>query len=162
MASKLKNIVLKSVSYIFSDRIGMVVTRLCSKRLKNQLEGIVTDKFLELLLRGMDLCFCLCKDYRRNIKDFEGRYLFRTADNRVAASATFANANMKVHEGPISEWDIRVTFRDPPALSSFLFSRDQDILDSVLKNEVEVDGNLNYIYKFGFMARDLAKRLGMG
>jgi hypothetical protein len=30
-----------------------------------------------------------------------------------------------------------------------------------LANEVAVDGNLNYIYKFGFMARDLVHRLGV-
>jgi hypothetical protein len=45
-------------------------------------------------------------------------------------------------------------------LRDFIFSRDQDILNSILANQVEVDGNLNYIYKFGFMARDLAKRVG--
>jgi hypothetical protein len=30
-----------------------------------------------------------------------------------------------------------------------------------LANEVTVDANLNYIYKFGFMARDLVHRLGV-
>ena len=43
-----------------------------------------------------------------------------------------------------------------------MFSRDQDILNSLLANDVEVDGNLNYVYKFGFMARDLGHRLGVG
>ena len=47
-------------------------------------------------------------------------------------------------------------------MNAFLFSRDQDILDSLLANDVELDGNLNYIYKFGFMARDLGRRLGVG
>jgi hypothetical protein len=45
-------------------------------------------------------------------------------------------------------------------LRAFLLSKNQDILDSVLANTVEVDGNLNYIYKFGFMVRDLIRRLG--
>jgi hypothetical protein len=34
-------------------------------------------------------------------------------------------------------------------------------MDSLLANEVEVEGNLNYIYKFGFMAKELLQRLGM-
>jgi hypothetical protein len=27
---------------------------------------------------------------------------------------------------------------------------------------VQIEGNLNYIYRFGFLARDLARRLGAG
>ena len=162
MASPLKRIVLRPVPYLFSDRAGLFITKLWSKRLREELYGKVTDTFLELLLRGMDLAFCLSKGYRRNIKDFEGRYLFRTADHLVAAAAIFADGNMKVHEEDIEDWNVRVTFKDAAALRAFLFSRDQDILDALLKNEVELDGNLNYIYKFGFMVRDLARRLGVG
>lgn len=160
MAYKLKQTVLRLIPYIFSDRVGMMITKLCSKSLKRELEGVATDKFLRALLKGMHLSFYLSKRYRRNIKNFEGKYLFRTADNTVVASATFANANMEVHEESISEWDVRVTFKDTAALRGFLFSKDQDIIETALKNEVEAHGNLNYIYKFGFLARDLTRRLG--
>ena len=68
---------------------------------------------------------------------------------------------MVVHEEALNQWDVKVTFKNAQALRDFLFSGDQDIVDSLLKNEVEVDGNLNYIYKFGFMARDLEHRLGI-
>lgn len=131
-----------------------------SKQLKEELFGQVTDKFLELLLSGMDLAFMLLPDYRKNIDHFSGRYLFRTSDGLVAASAIFNNGDMHVHEDAIEEWDVRITFKDAAALRAFLLSKNQDILDSVLANNVEVDGNLNYIYKFGFMVRDLIRRLG--
>ncbi len=157
----LKRIVLRPIPYIFSERAGLFITRLWSKSLKNEICGTVTDKFLELLLRGMDLAFCLSRGYRKNIRGFEGRYLFRTADNIVTASVTFRNNDMKVHEEAIDNWDVRITFRDAAALRDFLFSRNQDILDSMLANDVETDGNLNYIYRFGFMARDLTGRLGI-
>ena len=162
MASRLKRTILRPVPYLFSDRTGLFITRLWSKSLREELYGKVTDKFLKLLLQGMDLAFCLSKGYRKNIKNFKGRYLFRTADNTVAASATFRDGDMEVHEEVIDDWDSRVTFKDEAALMAFIFSRDQDILDSILKNDVEVDGNLNYIYKFGFMARDLSRRIGFG
>ena len=68
---------------------------------------------------------------------------------------------MKVYDEEIDKWNVRITFKDAPALQAFLFSKNQDILDSILKNEVEVDGNLNYINKFGFMARDLMRRFGV-
>ncbi len=157
-----KRALLRPIPYIFSDRIGDFITRLWSGQLREEIYGKVTDKFLELLLGGMDLAFCLSKSYRKNIKDFNGRYLFRTANGIVAASATFRDGDMQVGREPVDEWDVRITFKDTAALSAFLFSKDQDILDSILANTVEVDGNLNYVYKFGFMARDLGHRIGVG
>ena len=161
MTPMLKRTLLSPIPSLFSDRAGAFIMRLWSKGLKEELGGKLTDKFLELLLRGMELSFCLSKGYRSNIAGFEGRYLLRTADNLVAASATFKDGDMDVHEGEIEDWDVKVTFKDAAALRAYLFSRDQDILDSILANDVEVDGNLNYIYKFGFMARDLGRRLGV-
>lgn len=162
MAFMLKRVLLRPIPYIFSDRVGDFITRLWSRKLREELYGKVTDRFLELLLRGMDLAFYLSKGYRKNIKGFEGRYLFRTADNLVAATATFKDGDMQVHEESTDDWDVRITFKDATALSAFIFSKDQDILDSILANDVEVDGNLNYVYKFGFMARDLGHRIGVG
>lgn len=161
MVSRLKRILLRLIPYLFSDKVGHFIAKLWTKSLRRELYGKVTDKFLELLLRGMDLAFCLSKGYRKNVKGFEGRYLFRTADHLVAAAATFKDGDMEVHQEPIDDWNIRVTFKDAAALNAFIFSRDQDILDSLLANDVQVDGNLNYMYKFGFMARDLGHRLGV-
>ena len=150
------------------------MTNVWLKRLENELLGEVTDEFLELLLRVMKLAFSIDKaldlslspfeGFRKNIEGFKGRYLFRTADNRVAASAIFKDSDMRVEDDPddpIDNWDVRVTFKDAASLRAFLFSKDQDILNSLLENKVAVDGNLNYIYKFGFMARDLGRRLGV-
>ena len=161
MASMLKRSLLSPIHYLFPDLMSNITVKLFSKNLIQEIRDITTDKFLELLLRAMDLSFCLSRSYRKNIKNFKGRYLFRTADNVVAAAITFANANMKVYDKEIDKWNVRITFKDAPALQAFLFSKNQDILDSILKNEVEVDGNLNYINKFGFMARDLMRRFGV-
>lgn len=130
------------------------------KKIKEELFGNLTDKFLEMLLSGMDLAFAISESYRKNIEGFKGKYLFRTDEGGVAAAAIFENGDMRVGKEEINDWDVRITFKNPAALRSFLFSKNQDIVNSLLKNEVAVDGNLNYIYKFGFMARDLAKRFG--
>ena len=161
MKNFFRRFILRPISYVFTDIVGEGINRFFSRNLKKQLLGTLTDDFLELLLNGMDLTFYLSKGFRKNIKDFDGRYLFRTADKTVESSATFKDGDMKVHDKAIEDWDIRVTFKDSKALLSYLFSRDQDILNSLLKNEVAVDGNLNHIYKFGFLARDLAHRLGV-
>jgi hypothetical protein len=162
MASTLKRTFLNPLSYILPDSGGNFITRLFSKKLQEELLGKITDKFLEILLYGMDFAFCISKDFRKNIENFKGRYLFTTTDNLVAASAIFKDGNMTVYREGIADWDIKITFKNAFALRAFLFSQNQDILNSLLANEVEVDGNLNYIYKFGFMARDLGRRLGIG
>jgi hypothetical protein len=139
----------------------LLAHRLCPKLLA-QLQGKATDEFLELLLEGLAVAFLVWRDFRENLRDFRGAYLLRTADGAVAVSVTFADMKMKVHEKALDAWDVMVTFRSAPALWSFLLSRDQDILDSLLKDEVTVDGNINYVYKLGFMVRELTRKLGIG
>jgi len=162
MAFNLKRTLVRLIPFRSSKIVGGNVLKLMTRSLRKEMSGRMTNAFIKLLLRALDTIFLLYKDYReKNIKDFGGRYLFRTADNVVSASATFKNGDMKLPKQAIKDWDVRVTFKNSAALKDFIFSRDQDILDSLLKNEVEVDGNLNYIYKFGFMARDLGHRLGV-
>jgi hypothetical protein len=161
MTSIAYRIFLKPLSIITGDGIGHFIARLFSKKLIVQIEGFATDKFLELLLLGMDLVFCLSRGYRENIAGFKANYLFSTNDGLVSASALFADGEMKVKYSPIENWDVRVDFKNAGALRKFLFSKDRDILNFLLANEVEVQGNLNLIYKFGFMARDLARRFGV-
>ncbi len=161
MAFNFKRTLVRLIPFRSSKIVGGRVLKLLTRSLKKELSGKMTNAFIKLLLKALDTIFLLYKDYReKNIKDFRGRYLFRTADDVVSASATFKNGDMELPKKAIKDWDVKITFKDSAALKDFIFSKDQDILDSLLKNEVEVDGNLNYIYKFGFMARDLRHRLG--
>jgi hypothetical protein len=151
----------KVLAWFLPDRLARHLMRKEVNQLRGALEGKLIDKLLEALLEGMYFAFLLLGSYRRNIKGFSGAYLFRTADGQVAAGARFQDGRMHVLTTEISAYDVAVTFNDPEALRRFLFSRDQDILASILANDVSVDGNLNYIYKFGFLARDLVSRLGV-
>ena len=169
MASVLRRFILRPISNLF-DGADVFLTKLDARKLKKQLLGEATDKFIELLLGVMDLSFYLFKDddYQKHLQDsegryFKGRYLFQTVKEKkiIAASATFRNGDMHVHKDAIPEWDVRVTFEDGKALREFLCSEDQDIINSLAENKVKVDGNLNYIYKFGFMAKDLLRRLNL-
>jgi hypothetical protein len=161
MAS-LKRASLRLASRVLPEGANRRLTRARLKTLGDELEGKVTDKFLETLLGGMDVAFALSKSYRKNIEGYEGRLLFLTADHAVAAAAIFSGGDMRVSREAIEDWDVRITFKDADALNAFLFSKDQDIINSILANEVSVDGNLNHVYRFGFLARDLARGLGAG
>ncbi|MHC4629050.1 MAG: hypothetical protein ACYTDV_18895 [Planctomycetota bacterium] len=167
MATVLRRFVLRPVSNWFKGA-DILLTRLGSKKLKRQLLGEATDRLIEFLLKAMSLSFYLLKrdvHHQSHLSDsegqpFEGRYLFQTtAEDGIVASAAFENGDMNVRRKAISDWDVKVMFTDGKALRGFLFSEDQDIINSLAENEVEVEGNLNYIYKFGFMAKDLLRRI---
>jgi hypothetical protein len=159
MKSKVERTLFKSIS-LLPDGVGHFIAKRSSKNLISQWSGELTDECLEALLKGMDFVFQISKGYRKNIKNFRGGYVFRTKEGRMVSSATFEDGNMEVHEKAIPDWNVRVTFKNQQAFWKFLFSKNQDILGSILANEVEVDGNLNYLYRFGFLARDLGHRLG--
>lgn len=161
IATKIKEQALKALSFVFSDRIANRVSRVFSRRLVEQFRGRVTNDLVELLLKGMATAFLLSRSFRDNIRGFSARYVFTTDDGSVKTSARFDGKRMHVEHEPAGDWTVRVRFRDARALQRFLFGKNQDILQSILDNDVEMDGNVNYIFKFGFLARDLERRLGL-
>jgi hypothetical protein len=129
--------------------------------LAGQWFGQVTDQFLQMLLQSMATAFVFWKDYRRNIEGFRGTLTFVTRKGDVGVSAVFKDGKMKVLDQPSAAWDALVTYKDASAVWSMLLGGDAVILDSLLNNTVDADGTLPYIYRFGFLARDLQRRLGV-
>jgi hypothetical protein len=135
------------------------------------LSGSIADWTLENLLNVMKLAFAASNSglgpvfnldgYHANIDGFNAVYAFATQDDKLQAAALFEDGKMRVKTFAPNEWDIKVTFKTVDAFWKFIFSGGQDILDSLLANDVEVYGNVNYLYKFGFMARDLKERLAL-
>jgi hypothetical protein len=135
-----------------------------------RLSGAIADWTLDNLLTAMSLAFKVSNSfpaaflnlqgYHANIEDFNAFYAFATEEGAVRSAAIFKNGEMSVdHDPELDKWDIRVNFKDVDALWKVIFSGGSDIADSVLDNDVQVYGNLNYLFKFGFMARDLKERL---
>lgn len=164
MASIWRRLILRPIANMFNGADAFL-TKIRAPWLKKQILGNVTDKFAEMLLRGMDLFIFLTpdKDFRKNLKNFNGRYCFKGADKaeNIRFSATFHNGDMQVHKEAINDWDVMVTFRNGKAFRDYIFSEKQDIFNSISENAVEVDGNLNYIFKFGFIAQHVAHKLGI-
>jgi hypothetical protein len=125
------------------------------KEIFESFDSEVTEEFLELLLNAMRISYMFNPDFRNNIEDFKGRYLFRSRDGKITVAAVFENGKMKVKEEEIGDTDITVSFRSAKALREFIFSPKPDILGSILRQDVVVDGNFNYMYKFAFMAKRL-------
>ena len=119
------------------------------------LQSETAEEFLEVLLKLMGLVFYLDKDFRRNIRNFNGRYLFRSLDRQITVAAVFKDDRLKVIEKEIDDTHMTVIFRNAKAMMGFLLSPKPDILGSMLRQDITVNGNLNYLYKFAYMAKHL-------
>jgi hypothetical protein len=131
------------------------VLKLALDRLEKCLSSELAEDFLVILLEVMKIAFFVDRDYRRNIDGFAGRYLFRSRDHAIGVSATFRNGDLHLAEKEIADPHVTVIFKDGKALMAFLLSGNPDILGSMLRQEVTPEGNLNYLYKFAYMARRL-------
>jgi hypothetical protein len=137
---------------IFSKDAGLKVV---TERFQRCLGSDLAEGFLQLLLTLMSAVFMVSRDFKRSIKDFSGRYVFRSRDNRIETSVLFENGRMHVREGKVDNPNVTVVFKDSKALMSYLLSPKPDILGSLLRQDVVIDGNFNYLYKFAYMANRL-------
>ncbi|MFZ5766263.1 MAG: hypothetical protein ACOY4H_11815 [Thermodesulfobacteriota bacterium] len=126
-----------------------------SVRFRQCIASETAEEFLQILLNLMSVVFLVNPQYRANIKGFVGRYQFCSADGQVTMAAIFKDGKMEVKEKMIANPHVTVTFRNGRALLDFLLAPRQDILGSMLRNDVSTSGNLNYLYKFGYMAKKL-------
>ncbi len=118
-------------------------------------EAELTEGFLELLLETMRLAFLFDPHFRRNIEGFQGSYQFRSQDGDMAVGASFAGGQLHVRHGAVADPTLTVSFRDEKALMGFVLAPKPDILGAMLRQDVVLQGNLNYLYKFAYMAKRL-------
>lgn len=132
------------------------VTKITLQEWLNSMKSESAEGFLRLLLKVMSLVFKLdLWGFRRNIEGFTGKYLFTSKDKLITASVIFEQGKMKVADNPIDNADLVVTFKNGKALMDYILSPKPDILGSMLRQDVSVNGNLSYLYKFAFMAKRL-------
>lgn len=90
---------------------------------------------------------------------FDAVYVFGTKDGSVRECAIFRHGDMWLANTPPREPDVKVLFRDVQTFWAFILSGGEDVLEAILENTVDVHGNPNFLYKFGFMTRDLMQRV---
>jgi hypothetical protein len=141
-----------------------IILKRLVKKIKKIIQGIeseLMDDFLELLLKVIHLVLCVDHNYGKNIEGFKARYAFRSVDGKIAASVIFENNKMKVEKDEIKDTNVTIIFKDGKALWEFLMAEDPDVFSFVLENKLSYNGNLNYLMKFGYMAKHLKVILGI-
>ena len=128
---------------------------IAGRRFAKTLESEFAEEFLDILLKLMGLMFCIDKNFRRNIENFDAKYMFKDKSAHIIVSAIFKNSSLKVIKQQIDNTNITIIFKDQKALMNFLLSPKPDILGAILNQDVTYEGNLNYLSKFAYMATHL-------
>ena len=129
------------------------------------LENEVAEEFLQVLLKLLRYSCYLDSYLRESMKGFNGLIQFRSKDNEIRVLAEFKKGRLKDHELKPNEElketpNAHIVFKNADAVKNFLLPKGgiagrRDVLRSLLKNEVKLEGNYNYIYRFGFLANHL-------
>lgn len=167
MVSKRRYGLLLLAPRCFPVRPGLFAAKHLPRTGGEWLENLWTEWFLKIFLWFFGLSFRLSSELRKNIKDFRATYVFKTENDSVRESAIFKGDGnggtvLVCEEEPAPAPDVTVVFKNAYVLKRYLYSlADQDILDLILHNEVQLDGNWNYVCKFLFMIRDLRSTVGL-
>jgi hypothetical protein len=125
------------------------------KKLREQIETEFADDFLELLLVIMSIWLRLDKKFKKNIEGFSAVYVFKDKSGKLAASALFFNGRMKVKCKEVPGAIVTVVFDRGKSLCDLLLAKDPNIFDFLLENRLAYNGNLNYLLKFAYLAKNL-------
>jgi hypothetical protein len=122
---------------------------------------VLETGLLELLLGAMAASFVASPHYRRHLQGFDALYVLGLEDG-AAVTVHFGSRdghgtpNMIWERGVVgSDHDATITFKDERTLVLFLLAPDGNVLEPILNNDIDLQGNLNYVFKFCFMVRDL-------
>lgn len=108
-----------------------------------------------LIIFGLD-------GFDKNVTNFDAVYVFMTEDGGVQATARFNDGIMTLEPTAAPNWDLKIVFRDAKALWKLMLSGGAGVVDAMMANDTQVYGNLNYLYRFGFLVKDLlGTRLGI-
>lgn len=122
------------------------------KQFLDVVEGRITENALDAVLNLMSVLFVLDKDYRKNIEGLEAVLVFTDQADDFYVAATFHKNRLKVSNKKVSDPSLTLRFRDNDTLIKLLFSGSADILNALLNQWVSIEGNVNYLCKFGYMA----------
>lgn len=120
---------------------------------------------LEVALKVMSLLFFLSPEYRKSIEGFNGVIAFKTDDGVLGVTAVFCRRFLMpalvVKSRALPNANVTIDFCSGKEMASFITQANPDIISGMLDNKLNFNGNLNYILRFVFLARDISEIIGI-
>lgn len=134
----------------------LIGRRLLTKK-QERLLSILDEKgkeaFLKNLLEVMYLKSFKDETYRKSIENFSATYVFEGEGKYEAVY--FNGGRVSVSQKELkAEPDVKVDFKDERGLYKFLLGEDVEYEETLHSSEIRYKGNINYIRRFSFMARE--------
>jgi hypothetical protein len=147
-------------------RLGAPATDALQAVLTDEQRRKLADEVIQLLLYAMSVITLLKPGFQEaNLpREFKAKLVFKTrrTEDSVECSAVFEDGIMRERKGSVANPDAVIVFKDGLSLFNYVFfSRDHDVVNLLLENRVEIDGNLSLVYKFMYMVRSLIRPLGL-
>ena len=141
--------------------------RLARDKFLNQVKEEVTEEFLKILLQFLRFCCYLDEYLRQSIGTPSWKIELRSENKGIRVVAEFRDGHLHPEELEPDEplvppANASIVFKNPEAVKNFLLPPGgsegrRDVLRALLNNEIRLEGNLNYIYRFGFLATHLQR-----
>lgn len=126
-----------------------------SRTYRSHLREEAADSLLEYALRALTVIIEKNPRLRRNATDIDAVYHFSIERARRDISLHLDRRGARVRRGTPDNPDVSIGFRDTASVVSFLLAPKPDILRSLLNQDIAVDGNVNYLFKFAYLANKL-------
>jgi hypothetical protein len=129
------------------------------KKLSGSYISTNAPNVLQTLLEFVCLAYTSGSELRKHIKNIHAKYRFGFGNDDRQISLEIKNSGMRVFPGNVLLPDISIQFRDGEVMKRVFMAGKADILDAILKQDVVVDGNLTYLFKFIYLLNHLQNRL---
>jgi hypothetical protein len=130
------------------------------KPLADRLGAEASEEVLKLLLRWVAFAYTVWPGFWKHLKGFKMQYQFATdLDPSFNVALICRHRWMSVREEWLGPPNVRIDFRDWRAVIDLLTHPEADLVNEMLNQRIRVTGNLNYVFKLGYMLRHLLKAL---
>lgn len=124
-------------------------------QLQSCMKGKNIEKGFLLVLELLSLSFLLNKNFRKNIANFTADYVFTDKAQDFYVRASFKNEKMHVTRKKLDNPTFALIFKDTASFFKLITSKEPDLLNAMLNQDIEFTGNINYINKFAYMGQHL-------
>jgi len=124
-------------------------------QLQHCMNGKNIERGLFLILELLSWSFFFDKKFRRNIVNLTADYVFTDKTQDFYVRVSFKNEKMYVTREKIDNPTFALIFKDTSSFFKLITSKEPDILNAMLNQEIEFTGNINYINKFAYMGQHL-------